>query len=121
MIKVGQKYKNSVGQIIEIVSIATNDIVEYVVKSGSFKRQACLNSVEKWVNGGTWVLQPITIDFKTTNQGLITGMSSYQERINRRANEMRTHNVTIACIHEWKQYTGIVEMYKYCTKCDRKE
>lgn len=24
------------------------------------------------------------------------------------------------CLHEWKQYTGLNESFKYCTKCDKK-
>lgn len=27
----------------------------------------------------------------------------------------------IKCTHEWKEYIGFTERYKYCTKCDSKE
>lgn len=25
------------------------------------------------------------------------------------------------CYHEWKQYTGLSETFRYCTKCDKKK
>jgi hypothetical protein len=27
----------------------------------------------------------------------------------------------VDCTHEWKEYTGLREVYKYCTKCDAKK
>jgi hypothetical protein len=35
---------------------------------------------------------------------------------------MTTDDVNeIKCSHDWKEYIGFTERYKYCTKCDNKE
>lgn len=32
-----------------------------------------------------------------------------------------THIISVKCEHEFKNYIGMFESYKYCTKCDIKE
>lgn len=37
------------------------------------------------------------------------------------SNHQEFQIVTKDCTHEWKEYTGFMENYRYCTKCDKKD